>query len=34
MTAAFLLVQVHATQASSTQTFSAQLSAALLLREE
>lgn len=34
MTAAFLLVQVHATQASSTQTFAAQLSAALLLREE
>lgn len=34
ISAAFLLVQVHATQATSTQKFAAQLSADLVLREE
>ena len=34
VSAAFLLVQIHATQASSSQKFAAQLSADLLLREE
>lgn len=34
ISAAYLLVQVHATQATSTQKFAAQLSADLMLRED